>query len=278
MKRIDERMFYDGKFTKIIEDLSSSKNPLKRFFYRFSITQARNRIFNKLIKNSKNSLILDLGCGGGREIIKKKGKVIGVDISFNSVKNANKLYRHAVLANIKNLPFKDNTFDVVVSFDVLGHIQHNDKDQVLKEIRRVLKPNGKTIHFIETEGSCKLLKFAKRYPELYNKYFIEQDGHFGLESPSEVVKRFEKFFKILAFNGLYFNIWPPEEYVKRFDNKYKQKSVLAKILVIFGKIAKLNNVVYGICCFYLNLLQIFEPKKFNNSSLIYIYATKETIK
>lgn len=51
-------------------------------------------------------MILDLGCGGGSEAIKKKGEIIGLDISLPSLKNARKLYKNVVLADLKNLPCK----------------------------------------------------------------------------------------------------------------------------------------------------------------------------
>ena len=269
----NEIKFYEGKFKKSVKDYSQSNSLLLRLFYKLSMTQKRGRVFNRYIQDEPQR-VLDIGCSGGSEIVKRKGNVIGVDLSLASLRNAKKIYGSVILADIKNLPFVDGAFEVIVSFDIVGHIIDRDKNQMLKEMARVLKKSGNTIHFIETKGNCKLLKFARSYPELYRKYFIEQDGHFGLESPSEVVKRFENFFELLAFGGLYWNIWPPEEYVKRFNTEYKQESVLIKILVSFGIITKLNYVVYGVFCAFLSFLYVFEPKKFNNSLLIYIYSTK----
>lgn len=260
-----------------IEDLSSSKNLLKRFFYKYSITQNRTRIFNKLINDSNENIILDLGCGGGREIIKKKGKVVGIDYSFSSLKKANKIYENVLLADVQYLPFKDTTFDMTISWDLIGHIPKEHKNLTLQEMKRVLKSGGKIMHFVETEGKCKLLHFAKSYGHLYEKHFIIQDGHFGLEVPSNTLNGFNKFFEVLNSGGLYYNIWGSGEYVKRFDNKYKLKSMIIKLLVKCGKFAEQNLIYYVTVNIFFGIVQKYEKFKlpsFDDASLIFIFGYK----
>jgi ubiquinone/menaquinone biosynthesis C-methylase UbiE len=60
------------------------------------------------------------------------------DIDFSVFKNVK-----FVQANVPPLPFEDNTFDFVVSFQVIEHIK--DDNYFVKEIHRVLKPSGKFI-------------------------------------------------------------------------------------------------------------------------------------
>ena len=276
MQTESDIQFYEGKFTNSIEDLSVSKNLLKRLFYKLSVTQDRTRIFNKLINDSNENLILDLGCGGGREIIKKKGKVVGIDISFSSLKKAKKIYENVLLADVQNLPFKNNTFDVVCSFDIIGHIPNEHKKSTIHEMAKVLKKGALTIHFVETESKCKLLYFARTYDYLYEQYFILQDGHFGLEIPSNVVNRFNKFFKVLNSEGLYYNIWGSGKYVKRFDNEYKLKSIKIKLLVYFGKFAELNLMCYTIANIFMGILHKYEKFKmsFDDATLIFVFGYK----
>src|SRR5262249_52039869 len=45
-------------------------------------------------------------------------------------------------ASITNLPFPDSCFDLVTSFDVLGHLSESADELALREMRRVLKPEG----------------------------------------------------------------------------------------------------------------------------------------
>ncbi len=63
-----------------------------------------------------------------------------------------------------DLPFEDNTFDVVLNEAMLTMLNHENKEKAIKEYYRVLKPNGillthdvlLTIHYwVSVEGSCK---------------------------------------------------------------------------------------------------------------------------
>ena len=65
-------------------------------------------------------------------------------------------------------------------------------EMLAKESKRVLKPEGKMLHVIETDANNWHFRFAHRYPELFQKYFVEAlGGHFGLELPSAAISRFE---------------------------------------------------------------------------------------
>src|SRR5207302_11474960 len=108
--------------------------------------------------------VLDLGCGGGWRLFTRVGPVAGVDLSQASLERALTLYQAAARANLTALPFPDAGFDVVVSSDVLGHIALGEKDAVLAEIYRVLRPGGLTLHYIEAESRDPLMAFARRDP------------------------------------------------------------------------------------------------------------------
>ncbi|MDP2924664.1 MAG: methyltransferase domain-containing protein [Candidatus Omnitrophota bacterium] len=189
--------------------------------------------------------ILDLGCGAGNAFYAKAATVVGIDVSLASLKKAKDIYDIVIQADVLKLPFENEIFDLVVSYDLIGHIAQEHKEKLFAEICRVLKPGGRTIHYIETEGNNKLEQFAKKYPQLYDKYFIKQDGHIGLEKPSAILKRFKQHgFKCVAkitqsFTALRF----PREYLKRFDNEYKQKSFLVRTLVKFCRAITIAKIL-----------------------------------
>jgi ubiquinone/menaquinone biosynthesis C-methylase UbiE len=83
----------------------------------------------------KDSTILDVGCGNGKrvEILRVYGyNAIGCEINKSRVDND-----LIVFGDIRNLPFEDDSFDVVVSIDVLEH--SSDPLKALSELRRVAK-------------------------------------------------------------------------------------------------------------------------------------------
>jgi ubiquinone/menaquinone biosynthesis C-methylase UbiE len=97
---------------------------------------------------SPQDKILDLGCGNGRLLELFKGldiDYVGVDGSEKLIEIAKKKYLQAKFqkANVLNLPFKDNYFDKVFCIAVFHHIPSQElRIRFLKEIKRVLKPNG----------------------------------------------------------------------------------------------------------------------------------------
>src|SRR5256714_14352793 len=98
------------------------------------------------------SHVLDLGCGAGMlALLKRKGITLtGVDLSPEcALASRRNGYDAGVASELARLPFADATFDYVVSLDVLGHVPFEEKDAVLAEVRRVLRPAGVTMHGIE---------------------------------------------------------------------------------------------------------------------------------
>jgi len=100
-----------------------------------------------------NKKVLDFGSGSGYGTHRIAGEcdhIIGIDISADAVNFANSRYKASNLEYLKidkievaPLPFADNSFDTVISFQVIEHIHR--VDLYLKEIKRVLKPAGTLI-------------------------------------------------------------------------------------------------------------------------------------
>ena len=96
----------------------------------------------------KGKTLLDGGCGTGwftQKAIERGANVTSVDISEKLVhvtreKNPG---THPVCGTILALPFEDNTFDYVISCDVIEHTP--DPYNATRELIRVLKPKGKLV-------------------------------------------------------------------------------------------------------------------------------------
>jgi ubiquinone/menaquinone biosynthesis C-methylase UbiE len=98
--------------------------------------------------------VLDIGCGhGGRTAYYlrhgRPRSITGIEISFNRVKVAEQSSHQIcddrrmnfVVGVGETLPFRDESFDVILSYDVFEHVQ--DLPKVLGECYRVLKPAGR---------------------------------------------------------------------------------------------------------------------------------------
>lgn len=91
--------------------------------------------------------VLDFGCGAGALVdglIAKGYEAYGCDFAAVVGGTSRERIRQIDTSSGYSLPFADELFDVVVSTSVLEHAQN--KRQCLKEIRRVLKPEGISLH------------------------------------------------------------------------------------------------------------------------------------
>ncbi len=105
------------------------------------------------MENFENKKILDIGCSYGwfeKYVGKKAKEIIGIDLDEKDLESAKKEVKEKNIKFRKNSAldlnkFKENYFDVVVMFDVIEHIPKNTEKKALKEIKRVLKKNGKLL-------------------------------------------------------------------------------------------------------------------------------------
>ncbi len=164
--------------------------------------------------------VLDLGCGSGTLAVLKRKNVhlTGVDLSEACAQAARRNgYDAALVADLRQLPFASASFDYVASLDVLGHILFEEKDDVLREIRRVLRPGGVTLHGIESL----LREMRKDYDEMTDdelRAFIRVDGHVGMEDEGEITSRFRQFFAHVATRPRYIICSTADELLKQGDN------------------------------------------------------------
>lgn len=135
---------------------------------------ARSRIVPIIYEIKDGSKVLDVGCNSGEFIKylkeKKKCDVYGVDISQQLIDTCMKKGLENVwCVDADKLPFEDNTFDVVTLMEVLEHF--DDPIPCLKEIRRVLKPNG---HFLGTCPHANLERYVWDDSRLHHQYYDEE--------------------------------------------------------------------------------------------------------
>ena len=168
----------------------------------------------------RGSSLLDLGCGEGLLALLKRKDVYlaGVDLSPELVEMATRNgYDRACVGQLTELPFPDASFDYVVSLDVFGHVDFADKDALLAEIRRVLRPDGVTMHGVESLDPKLHPDYRTASPEKLAE-FIAVDGHIGLESDADIARRFEKFFSSVQTEPRYTLCLTAEEFIKQYDN------------------------------------------------------------
>ncbi len=105
-------------------------------------------ILSKFKKHLKGAKLLEIGCGCGEASVyfaKCGADVYATDLSEGMVELAKHVAEyhgttiHTVVCPAERLPFDDNSFDFVYAANILHHV---DIKTALKEIKRVLKPDG----------------------------------------------------------------------------------------------------------------------------------------
>lgn len=97
----------------------------------------------------KNKIVMDAGCGmgfGSKLISKFSKNVYAFDISSDAILSAKKLYNAPNIlwetGDLCCLDIEDKQFDIIISFDVIEHLERKKISIFLKEMYRLLKPDG----------------------------------------------------------------------------------------------------------------------------------------
>lgn len=141
------------------------------------------------LKLKPSELILDLCCGNGRHtmaLTERGFRVVGVDLSeallLDAVQKSKGMGIPFIRGEMRNLPFVDRTFDVVVNlFTSFGYFEEDqENERVFQEMARVLNPNGRfLIDFLNRSAVEKnLVPRSEREQEgikIREERFIEGD-------------------------------------------------------------------------------------------------------
>jgi len=131
-----------------------------------------------LIEKGSNK-ILELGTGNGEfmsELERRGHNVIGLDIFPNKIllEKGFDVREHDLN---KGIPFKDSSFEIVIGLEVLEHLYN--PYEMMKEIKRVLKPEGYAIISMPNSGGI-----FSRIGQLYEKRVDNLDIYWHHYQPS----------------------------------------------------------------------------------------------
>lgn len=107
----------------------------------------------------------------------EKVRISGIDFYPKDSKEAN-----IAQGDIRNLPFKTGTFDIIFSVEVLNYLKHSDEEQVVSEIDRVLKPGGfallhwDNVAFLDGRIQPHLLTQAQKLQLIWKSKILRNEG------------------------------------------------------------------------------------------------------
>lgn len=117
----------------------------ERHWWYLGMRQIVGSLLERYLDPTREHKILDAGCGTGgmMKYLSRYGRVVGIDmadeaLSYCRCRDLSNLIRGSIV----QLPFASNSFDLLVSFDVLYHRAVIDDRLALREFNRVLAPGG----------------------------------------------------------------------------------------------------------------------------------------
>lgn len=157
---------------------SSSRNWLIGYFE--SRTHPHRELILKEVKKLKPSNILEVGCSVAPNLMRISDefpgiRLAGVDVNEESIQHASTYLPHGKfsVASADNLPFKDNSFDMVLVDAVLLYVPPKKIDKTLKELLRVTKKNLVLIEWFAEKEKVVFGHQARNYPELFYPYRVD---------------------------------------------------------------------------------------------------------
>ena len=202
-------------------------NPFVRF-----VERRRVKAIVKLTDIQSEDRVLEIGCGAGNVIEKKRaGKLFGVDISPSILTKAKQRLEDRVdlfQGDAQVLPCKDEVFTQVICSEVLEHLL--SPSEALKEMVRLLEPKGRAVVSIPNE---QLINWFKKifirlrifhwlmtqrgeYREMPER--MEDEWHLHTYPLGDWLNLFKTFFSVLRVKKIPF-FWLPLRYVIQLEKK-----------------------------------------------------------
>jgi len=172
---------YENNYVKKSYELISDEFDKSRYNVWPSVKQFLDKL-------NSNDLVLEVGCGNGKNMLYRKDlNMHGIDFTDSLIEICKSKNLNVTNANCLSIPFKDNTFDSVISIAVIHHLDsHERRTKAISEILRVTKPNGKVI----------IQVWAFKQPEKSKRQFEKKGDNIVLwkKKDNEQVQRYYYIF------------------------------------------------------------------------------------
>ena len=175
-----------------LKKIKESKDFIVKFLFNFSKKFSASK--RKKIK------VLDAGCGIGGYIAIAKilgFRAEGIDIADEAVKIAKSKGLNVKQGDIRKLPYKNKTFDIVISGGVVEHFP--ETYQAIKEIARVLKKGGFFIGNVPYKYS--VFSLSRKIQQLLKIWKLGYEKAFTIKEFRKILEdnNFKIFSNMLAF-------------------------------------------------------------------------------
>lgn len=226
---------------------TANETPKRKLFGRLSYS------LKFIDEDLKEAVVLDVGCGYGwveLNLLKRNiKKIFGIEITEDDLTTAKLNVKDKrvqfVVGSAIDVPFKNDFFDMVVSWEVIEHIPTNTESKMFKEVHRVLKKNG-TFYLSTPYASFWSKLFDPAWWLIGHRHYqSDRLIRFGIDNGFMIEKMEIKggWWEIIGMLNLYIMKWvfrsKPlfDNYIKkRQDLEYRNSNGFTNIFFKFRKI------------------------------------------
>jgi SAM-dependent methyltransferase len=175
--------FYEGKYNNRIRFLPRGDGywatlPLRIVSHGYPATVAT--------EVPAGSTVVEVGCAAGVAWFGRRYQMIGLDLSQTALELAAENYALVLQADGTRMPLADGSVDAVISSCLFEHLTIEQKQALLAECMRVLKPGGKVVFLYDLWTDNPLIAHYRRVDlDRYQRMFLDGDGHLGYAGVDE---------------------------------------------------------------------------------------------
>jgi ubiquinone/menaquinone biosynthesis C-methylase UbiE len=159
--------------------------------------------------------VLEAGCGTGmilKEIAPRAREAVGIDLSPGMLKTARARGLDVVNASVTDLPFADESFDLVYSFKVLAHVENIER--ALAELARVTRPGGHVLAEFYNPWSLRYLVKRLKRPTAISGGTTDEHVYTRYDSLAMVRRYLPPSLQVVDLHGV--RVVTPFSHIHRF--------------------------------------------------------------
>lgn len=182
---------------------------------------------------TEKGIVLENGCGVGEyleRLAKDARLAVGIDVEFERLLEAKKKNRDLVCAVGEHLPFKNGLFDLMLSHEVLEHVQ--DDRQSVEEMARTLHSGGRLVVFCPNRGypfETHGIYWKGKY-HFGNMLFVNYLPDFWRDKLAPHVRIYTRHSLSKLFSGLPLKVVYHTIVFGAYDNIIRRSPALGKLL------------------------------------------------
>lgn len=200
---MDNSIKFEDENVKDIYNLIANEFSLKRF--------SKWSWIESFLEDLYSGLILDIGCGNGRNMTNPKHQFMGIDNCDNFIKICLNKGLNVINCDMAKIPLKENYFDGILSIASFHHLSCPERrHECLKEMYRILKPDGSILLSVWSYDQTHNYKLKFEYGNNYVPW-KDKDGavkgqrYYYIFKPKELRDLLEIYFKIELWGWNYGN-------------------------------------------------------------------------